>query len=202
MEATHYLRGREGMDPMSENRERLLTLIQERALMKGPIKLASGKVSDFYLDMKMIELMPEGAHLIGEVLHEFIHDMEIDAIGGLAVGAVPMVTSIVECCFRHGKDLEGFFVRDEKKQHGTMKTIEGRLPENARVVVVDDVVTTGGSTKKAVDAVVAAGAEVVAILAIVDRDAGAAELFATMTDDYRAVFTKAEVLAANAPAHA
>jgi len=183
-----------------ENRDQLLSLIQERALTRGPIKLASGKVSDFYLDMKMIELSPVGSRLIGEVMYDMIRDLDIDAIGGLAVGAVPMVTSIVECCYRNQREIEGFFVRDEAKSHGTMKVIEGRLPENARVVVVDDVITTGASTEKAVNAVRKAGAEVVAIRAIVDRGAGGRERFASLTSDYRAVFSLDQVLA-DAPAH-
>ncbi len=191
------------MQMNQENRDRLLSLIQERALTRGPVKLASGKVSDFYLDMKMIELSPVGSHLIGEVLYELIRDLDIDAIGGLAVGAVPMVTSIVECCYRNHKEIEGFFVRDEAKTHGTMKIIEGKLPKNARVVVVDDVITTGTSTEKAVKAVKEWGAEIVAIRAIVDRGAGGKERFASLTSDYRSVFTLDQVLAdAPAAAHA
>src|SRR5262245_60205686 len=166
------------MEMNEGNREQLLALIQSRALTRGPVRLASGQVSDFYLDLKMIELSPPGSYLIGEVMYEFIRDLDIDAIGGLAVGAVPMVTSIVECCHRNDRDdIEGFFVRDEAKTHGTMKTIEGKLKKNARVVVVDDVITTGTSTEKAVNAVKKEGAEIVAILGIVDRGAGAAERF-------------------------
>lgn len=179
-----------------DNREKLLKLIQDRALTKGPVKLASGKVSDFYLDMKMIELSPAGSHLIGEVMFDLVRDLEIDAIGGLAVGAVPMVTSIIECCYRNQREVEGFFVRDEAKTHGTMKTIEGNLKKNARVVVVDDVITTGGSTQKAIDAVRKLGCEVAAILAIVDRGAGGRERFASVTENYRFAFGLDEVLAA------
>jgi orotate phosphoribosyltransferase len=184
-----------------ENRERLLTLIRDRALLRGDVKLSSGKQSDFYLDMKMIELLPQGSHLIGEVMFQEIADMDIDAIGGLAVGAVPMVTSIVDCCYRKEKDIEGFFVRDEIKKHGTMKKIEGRFPPNARVVIVDDVVTTGRSIDKALEAVREKGGEIVGIISIVDRDAGAKEHFAALGLDYRSVFTKQDVLTADAHAH-
>lgn len=182
----------------SDIRERLLALIRHRALVRmvgRKFKLASGQESEFYLDMKMIELAPEGSHLIGEVMFELLKDMDIDAIGGLAVGAVPMVTSIVESCYRNGKEIEGFFVRDEIKKHGTMKKIEGKLVENARVVIVDDVITTGESTLKAADAARERGAEIVAILSIVDRGAGAAERFAALTPDYRFAFSLDEVLA-------
>jgi orotate phosphoribosyltransferase len=183
------------METQTDHRERLLKLIRERALIQGTkVKLASGKESDFYLDMKMIELFPEGSHLIGEVMFDLIKNLQIDAIGGLAVGAVPMVTSIVDCCYRHGKELEGFFVRDEVKQHGTRKKIEGNLPDRAKVIVVDDVVTTGGSIDKAIAAVRERGGEIVAVLSIVDRDAGAAEHFASEGIDYRSAFSKPEVL--------
>ncbi len=182
------------MEMTQASREKLLTLIRERALLQERVKLSSGQESDFYLDMKMIELFPEGSYLIGEVMFEMIEGLDIDAIGGLAVGAVPMVTSIVECCFRKGKEIEGFFVRDEAKQHGTMKTIEGRFENVSRVVIVDDVVTTGRSIDKAVAAVKARGAEIVAIFSIVDRDAGAKAHFASQGVPYKSVFSKSDVL--------
>src|SRR5579872_5507059 len=116
-----------------ETREQLLSLIQQRALTRGPITLASGQVSDFYLDMKMIEMSPLGSHLIGEVMFDLMGDLKIDAVGGLAVGAVPMVSSIVECCYRKKREIEGFFVRSEIKTHGTMKKIEGRLDRKSVV---------------------------------------------------------------------
>jgi orotate phosphoribosyltransferase len=183
------------MEAIHEKRERLLALIRDRALLKEKVKLSSGQESNFYLDMKMIELFPEGSFLIGEVMFNLLEELDIAAIGGLAVGAVPMVTSIVECCYRKEKEIEGFFVRDEIKKHGTMKRIEGNFSDGARVVLVDDVVTTGRSIDKAIDAVTERGAEIVAIFSIVDRDAGAKEHFAEKGIEYRSVFTKSDVLA-------
>lgn len=179
----------------SELRERLLSLIVERAYTPGEVTLASGRTSNFYIDGKLIEVSPEGAFLIGEVAWERIRDLDVNAVGGLAVGAVPMVTSIAISCWNHGKELDGFFVRDAAKSHGTRKTIEGVLPENARVLLVDDVITSGGSTLKAAEAVEERGGKVVRVLAIVDRDAGAAELFASKGYEYDAVFSKEDVLA-------
>lgn len=175
-------------------RDRLLTLIRERAYREGEVTLASGQKSNFYVDGKMFEVSPEGAYLVGEVIYERIAQLDIDAVGGLAVGAVPMVTSIAISCWHHGKSLEGFFVRESAKSHGTMKTIEGKLPEKARVLMVDDVVTTGGSIFKAIEAAESRGATVVLVLAIVDRDAGAAELFASRGYRYESIFSKADVI--------
>ena len=140
-------------------RERLLTLIRERAFRQGAVTLSSGQTSDFYVDGKMIEMMPEGAYLIGEAVFEEIKDLDVDAIGGLAVGAVPMVTSAVISCHHHGKCIEGFFVRAEAKGHGTRKVVEGLLPPKSKVVVVDDVVTTGKSVLQAIAAVEEQGCE-------------------------------------------
>jgi orotate phosphoribosyltransferase len=178
-------------------RERLLTLIRERSYRRGEIKLASGKTSDFYFDGKMVELMPEGAHLVGEVIFEEIKNHDFDAIGGLAIGAVPMVTSVVISCFQHGKKAEGFFVRPEAKGHGTRKRVEGLLPEDARVIIVDDVATSGGSLMQAIEAVEEQGATVALVLAIVNRQEGAEEFFRERGYPFRWIFTKEEVMEAD-----
>ena len=176
-------------------RERLLSLIRQRAYRRGEVKLASGKISNFYFDGKMVELMPEGAHLIGEVVFEEIADKGIDAIGGLAVGAVPMVTSVVISCYHHGmKNIEGIFVRSEAKGHGTRKVVEGMLKPGDRVAIVDDVATTGNSLMEAAKAVEAAGASVELVLVIVDRQEGAEKLFRDSGYPFRWIFTKDQVM--------
>ncbi|MBI3469156.1 MAG: orotate phosphoribosyltransferase [Planctomycetes bacterium] len=180
---------------MTTNRGRLLHLIRTRAYRAGEVTLASGRTSDFYIDGKMIEISPEGAYLIGEVLHEQIRGMNAVAVGGLAVGAVPLVASIVISAYHHGSGIEGFFVRDEAKSHGTMKVIEGYLPNPGdRIVVIDDVITSGKSVMKAIEAVKARGAEIAGVLAIVDRDAGARQFFESQGYRYESVFTKQDVL--------
>jgi len=178
-----------------QQRGQLLRLLHDRAFLQGDIVLSSGQRSEFYIDGKMVELHPAGAFLIGEVLYQLIDALDVDAMGGLAVGAVPMVTSTIVSCYHHNKDIEGFFVRDVAKVHGTCKVIEGNLPTGARVVVVDDVVTSGKSAMKAVEAVEDAGAVVEKIIAIVDRDAGASDLFHQHGYDYQFIFSKDEVAA-------
>jgi orotate phosphoribosyltransferase len=175
-------------------RERLLSLIRERSFRQGTVTLSSGQTSDFYVDGKMIELMPEGAFLIGEAVFEEIKDLDVDAIGGLAVGAVPMVTSAVISCHHHGKSIEGFFVRAEAKGHGTRKVVEGLLPPKSKVVVVDDVITTGKSVLQAIAAVEEQGSSVALVLSVVDRQAGAEEFFRQKGYPYRCIFTKEQVM--------
>jgi orotate phosphoribosyltransferase len=169
----------------------LLRLLKERSLRTdGPFKLASGETSSYYIDARTTVISSAGAHAIGEVLYERTKDLGIHAIGGLAVGAVPLATAAVVAYHRHGRAMEGFWVRDKLKDHGTQKLIEGRLAGGMKVAVVDDVFTKGQSALKAVQAVREAGCEVVAVLALVDRQRGAEELFRDAgVTNYRAVFT-------------
>lgn len=179
----------------TDSKSRLLQLLLDRAFLRQNVVLSSGEKSDYYIDGKMVEVTPEGAHLIGEVIYEHIADREFDAIGGLAVGAVPLVTSAVISCFHHGMTIEGFWVREEAKSHGTKKLVEGKLPENANVVIVDDVITSGRSVLKAIEVVEAKGAIVSLVLAIVDRQRGARELFEEKGYLYEPVFTKEDLFA-------
>src|ERR1700730_17913152 len=134
--------------PMSAAETRLLQLLQDRSFKRGAFRLASGGMSDYYIDGKMTEVFSEAAHLIGEVLYERTRDLRIDAIGGLEVGAVPLTTATVISYHQHGQKMEGFWVRDKAKAHGTRKLIEGNLQRGSRVVILDDVITTGSSSVK------------------------------------------------------
>jgi orotate phosphoribosyltransferase len=174
-------------------RQRLLELLRQRAFRQGEFTLSSGEKSDYYIDGKMIEVHPEGAALIGQAFYEHIRDLKVDAIGGLAVGAIPLVAATVVICHQHGQTLEGFWVRNEVKEHGTKKLIEGCLPHRARVVIVDDVITSGESAFKAIRAVEALGASVVKVLCLVDRQRGAAERFRQAGYSYEPLFTKDEL---------
>jgi orotate phosphoribosyltransferase len=169
----------------------LLRLLKERSLRTdGPFKLASGETSSYYIDARMTVVSSAGAAAIGEVLYERTRDLGIQAIGGLAVGAVPLATAAVVAYHRHGRALDGFWVRDKLKDHGTQKLIEGRLMAGMRVAVVDDVFTKGQSTLKSIQAVREAGCEVVAVLALVDRQRGAEQLFRDNgVMNFQAVFT-------------
>src|ERR1700722_19363872 len=131
--------------PMSADETQLLELLKTRSFKykRGGFRLASGDVSDYYIDGKMTEVFSEAAALIGEILYERTKDLEIDAIGGLEVGAVPLTTAAVISYHLHGRKMEGFWVRDEAKTHGTRKLVEGNLKNGSRVAIVDDVFTKG-----------------------------------------------------------
>ncbi len=138
----------------------------------------------------MTEVFSEAAHLIGEVLYERTKDLPIDAIGGLEVGAVPLTTAAVISYHLHGRTMEGFWVRDKAKAHGTRKLVEGNLQRGSRVVIVDDVITQGGSSAKAIREVKEWGCEVALVIALVDRLQGARELFqAEGIANFQSVFT-------------
>jgi orotate phosphoribosyltransferase len=175
---------------MTPSEKKLLDLIAQRSFKRGSFRLASGDMSSYYIDGKMSQVFSEGAYLIGEVLYERTKDLAFDAIGGLEVGAVPLTTAAVIFYHTHGRKMEGFWVRDVTKQHGTKKLIEGGLKPGQRVVIVDDVITRGESSLKAIKAVREIGCEVVQVFSIVDRLKGAAELFAKEgVTNYQSVFT-------------
>ncbi len=166
---------------MTDTERRLLELLKERSFRRAPagapFQLVSGELSEYFIDGKMTAVSSEGATLIGEVLYEHTKDTRIDGIGGLQVGAVPLAAAAAISYFRHGQPIEGFWVRDGAKDHGTRKMIEGGLRPGMRVAVVDDVFTKGGSTLKAVQAVREFGCEVAMVVALVDRLRGARKLF-------------------------
>jgi len=175
---------------MSVAETQLLAILKDRSFKRGQFRLASGGMSDYYIDGKMTEVYSEAVPLIGEILYERTEALGIDAIGGLEVGAVPLTAAAVFSYHLHGRKMEGFWVRDEVKRHGTQKLIEGNLHGGARVVIVDDVFTKGTSAAKAVKAVRSIGCEVVAVLALVDRLQGAEELFQQLgVENYQPVFT-------------
>lgn len=175
---------------MTDAERQLLRLLTDRSFKRGTFTLASGGTSDYYIDGRMSAVYSDAAYLIGEVVYEHTRDLGIDAIGGLAIGAVPMTTAAVIGYRLHAAQMEGFWVRDEVKRHGTQKLIEGNLRPGSRVAVVDDVFTKGSSALKAVQAVREIGCEVVLVLALVDRLQGARALFREHgIENYRAVFT-------------
>jgi orotate phosphoribosyltransferase len=158
-------------------RTKLFKLLKEKALKKGRVTLASGRESDFYFDMKPAMLDPEGASLMAELILHELQGVKADAIGGLVMGAVPLVSPVAMKSHKFGRSLRGFFIRKEPKDHGTKKLIEGDSIQGTKVVILDDVTTSGGSAMEAVKAAEDAGAEVTLVLAIVDRGEGAAELY-------------------------
>jgi orotate phosphoribosyltransferase len=175
---------------MSEAEKQLLQLLKERSFQRGSFRLASGATSDYYIDGRMTAVFSAGAYWIGETLYEHTRDLEVDAIGGLEVGAVPLTAAVVISYHLHGQKMEGFWVRDKIKTHGTQKLIEGNVKAPARVVIVEDVITQGSSSLKAIEAVRASGCDVVRVVALLDRLCGAKDrLQENGIGDYRSVFT-------------
>jgi len=162
---------------MSE-RESLISLLKERSVRHGEFTLASGKTSDLYIDARLTTMSPEGLALIGPLALATIRKMNwsADSVGGLTLGADPIAYAVSYASFGNPPNLRAFTVRKELKQHGTRKLIEGPFKKGDRVVVVEDVVTSGTSAVKAIDAIRAAGGEVVGVMALVDRHEGGAEM--------------------------
>lgn len=173
------------MTPRS--RDRLLELFKARAVSFGRFTLASGKESSYYINSKNVLFHAEAIWLLGDVLWDLTKDLNIQAIGGLEVGAIPMATAACLRYHEEGRALEGFFVRKQAKAHGSQQRVEGVLPAGARVAVIDDVFTTGGAVGQAVEEVEKAGGQVVAVSCIVDRLEGAKERLAKYA--YLPIFT-------------
>ena len=161
---------------MENEREQLRRLLKGESLMFGDFTLASGKKSTFYFDSKRTTLRPDGAWLTAREILRLIreHRIEAEAIGGLTLGADPIVCPVAALSHVEGPKLRAFIVRKEAKEHGTGRQIEGNLPQGSRVIIVDDVVTTAGSTIKAIEAAEAEGHTVVAVICLVDREEGGA----------------------------
>ena len=172
-------------------REKVLRIIKEKSFTEGDYVLASGKRSDYYLDLKPTLFSPEGANVVAEMVLNELENTSVDYIGGLAMGAIPVASAVTML-----SPIPSFFVREKPKDHGTKKLIEGLAEgeslEGKRVVIVDDVTTHGGSAMKAINAVRKAGAEVVLVLSIVDREEGAEDLFRKQSIPFKCLFRASE----------
>ena len=160
------------MDVYAE-RERLNLVIRARAVRYGDFVLRSGAHSSFYLDCRQVTLDSEGAYLVASLMLAKIEGLAVQAVGGPALGAVPIVGAVCALAHAQGRHLSGFFVRKEAKDHGMGNLVEGSVSEGTRVVMVEDTVTTGGEMLRAIDAVRRCGCEIALALWIVDRGAGA-----------------------------
>jgi orotate phosphoribosyltransferase len=154
--------------------DRLLSILAERSARRGQFTLASGRQSTLYIDARLTTMSPDGLALIGPLALAALRevDWQVDAVGGLTLGADPISYAIAYASAETPAPLRAFTVRKEAKAHGTGRLIEGPFREGDRVAVIEDVITTGGSALRAVDAVRAAGGTVAGVLALVDREEG------------------------------
>lgn len=167
--------------------EKLKELFASRAIRFGDFTLASGKKSSYYIDSKRVLFHSQAIAALGEIIREKIQYTEFDAIGGLEVGAIPMTASVLASWGREGHNVEGFFVRKKPKEHGSQQLIEGIVKPGDRVVILDDVLTTGSSAIQAIRAVEAVGAVIVRVICICDRLQGAAKTLEIY--NYQPIFT-------------
>ncbi len=171
------------------DRQALADLIKQQALKFGDFTLASGKKASFYLDCRQVTLDSRGAKLIGAGMLELIADDMPELVGGMAIGADPITAAILTLAGIQNIPLRGVMVRKEPKGHGLGKHVEGPFKEGERLVIVEDVVTTGGSSLKAIEHCEAAGLKVERVLAIIDRLEGGREAFAEKGYELTTLFT-------------
>lgn len=181
---------------MESMRAELLHLIREKSYEERPVTLASGRKSNFYVDGKQTALHPRGAYLIGRLFVDRLPAFgAVDAVGGPTLGADPLAAATSLVSGLEGVGIPGFIVRKEPKGHGTQSWIEGKknLSPGCRVVVLEDVVTTGGSSLKAVERVESEGYRVLGVLALVDREEGGRATLEGRGYRFEAIFTKSDV---------
>lgn len=160
------------------DKQALIALFREKALRFGSFTLASGKKASYYLDGKQVTLDPEGARLVGEGILDILQDDLPAAVGGMSIGADPITAAVVTLSAIRGTPLRGFMVRKESKGHGTNQFIEGPVKPGETVAIVEDVVTTGGSSLAAIERAEAFGLRVVRVIGIIDRMEGGGAAFA------------------------
>lgn len=178
--------------PINDRRSRLCEIIRDRSLITDRrIRLASGCTTSTYFDLKRTMLDPEAGNLLAEEVLDLLRESSIDCVGGLAVGAVPLIQAVALRSYGQ-RPLRAFFVRSEIKDHGTRRSIEGNFEDGDRCVILDDVTTTGGSVLRAIEAVRERGATVPTVITVIDREEGAREKLRGDGVSLIALFTKAD----------
>lgn len=173
------------------DREALKQLLRSQSLQFGQFTLASGKTASYYLDCRRITLHPQGANLIAAGMLEEMEQAGDwpDAVGGMAIGADPITAAIITLAGQRGLPIRGFMVRKEAKGHGTGRQVEGPVEPGQQVVIVEDVITSGGSALKAAEAAEAFGLKVTRVIGIIDRLAGGGQAFADRGLELRTLLT-------------
>ncbi len=178
------------------DRQALLNLILDVSFERRQVTLASGRKSDFYLDLRQTLMRPKGVSLAGRLVLDLLRTgPSVEAVGGMAVGAVPLVSAVLGAAAQDPATdgMLGFFVRKEKKQHGLGRQIEGAFAAGMSVALLEDTTTTGGSTLEALEIVEAEGGKVSRVICLVDRGEGAAEAFADRGVPLEALFRREDL---------
>jgi orotate phosphoribosyltransferase len=178
------------------NRDQLRQMLLNRSMRFGEFVLSSGATSNYYIDVRKTSLHPEGLLLISQLFYELIEHEEATAIGGLTLGADPLVAGLMTYAAEKGRSLEGFLVRRTSKDHGLRGQVEGNLAGHKRVIILDDVITSGESALIAAEAAESYKADVARILSVVDREQGAAQIFQQKGYLFTSLFSIGELLPA------
>ncbi len=181
---------------MQTDKLRLLKIMREKSVSYGHFTLSSGRKSSYYVDSKLTTFDPRGVSLVGKLVFEIVKDKgeKISAVGGLTIGADPIAISTIIAALNEKYILKGFSVRKEAKSHGKRKLIEGNLDIEDKVVILDDVITTGASTIKAIEAVREFGCDIIMVVALVDRREGGTETIKKLGCDVHTIFTIDDLL--------
>lgn len=182
---------------LQEMKKRLAEIIMEKSFRYStnpPFTLASGRTSNYYFNCKPTTLDPEGMNLIGMIVFEMLADTDVSAAGGLTLGADPIANALSLISYQQGKPIKSFIIRKEVKEHGTRSAVEGDVLPGEKVVIIDDVITTGGSTITAIERARDAGLVIELVIALIDREEGGRENIARYVDRVEAVFTRGEIM--------
>lgn len=178
-------------------KKELIKLIFEKAFKysEDPVfRLVSGKMSNYYFNCKAVTLHPEGMYLIGNIIFDMLQDSAVKGIGGLTLGADPIADAVAYTSYLKKNPIEAFVVRKNAKSHGTMQWIEGNIKTGDKVVIVDDVITTGKSTIEAINRSLEAGLDIARIITLVDRQEGGRENIEALGFSVDAIVTREEVM--------
>lgn len=186
---------------IQKKKERLAEIILERSFKYSdnpPFTLASGRQSNYYFNCKPTTLDPEGMNLIGEIIFDMIKDAQVSAAGGLTLGADPIADALAVISWQKGKPVKSFIVRKDVKDHGTKSAIEGNITSGEKVVIIDDVITTGASTITAIEHARRAGLVIDRVITLIDREEGGRENILEHVDQVQSVLTRTEIMALRA----
>lgn len=182
---------------LEEMKKRLGDIILEKSFKYSenpPFTLASGKTSHYYFNCKPTTLDPEGMNLIGAIIFDILKETDITAAGGLTLGADPIANALAVISYQKGKPIKAFIVRKDVKDHGTKSAIEGNVQAGEKIAVIDDVITTGGSTVVAIEQARKAGLVVEAVITLIDREEGGRENILKHVSNVQSILTRTQIM--------